>query len=56
MKEELTTDQILVWIINHQGDTDAMNKINRLSYQYTSKFLGSQNKKAAQAGAGAKNE
>lgn len=39
MKETNLAD-VLAWIANHSDDTEAMDKINRFTYQFTSKFGG----------------
>jgi hypothetical protein len=39
MNDTITLDEILIWVIQHKQDTDAMNKINVATYPYTAKFL-----------------
>lgn len=37
MERELTLKEILMWVVEHSEDTEAMNKINRLTYQFIRK-------------------
>lgn len=50
MNDTITLDAILIWIIQHKQDTDAMNKINVATYPYTAKFLAKQQGRAKYGG------
>lgn len=37
--KETTLNDVLAWIALNCDDTNSMNKINKISYQFTSKFV-----------------
>ena len=36
--KNMTLDDVLMWIIKNSDDTDAMDKINKLTFSFTSKY------------------
>lgn len=36
--KNLTIDEVLFWIIKNSDDTDVMDKINKMTFQFTSKY------------------
>jgi len=41
MREELTEKDIIRWIFDHCEETEVIDRINQISWPYTSKFRGS---------------
>jgi len=40
LREALEISDILRWIVENTDDTEAMDKINRITYQFSSKYKG----------------
>ena len=36
--KELTVEEVILWIMDHTDDEEAMNKIANASYPYTTKY------------------
>lgn len=39
MENELTLTEILYWIVDNQDDTEAMDRISRTTFPFTSKYM-----------------
>ena len=41
MKEEkISFEDVLIWIVSNSEDEEAMERINKLTFQFTSKYRG----------------